>query len=143
MRCLFPAWEMGVLTAAFSVSATGSFHFSKGDKTQNPGLYANYCLVKQVIAFDLSWVPYEYFTMSHEIKSKRHVFSHWYYHHEASGNVQLNTTIQLLNKWRKDIHLALRLGYIFPSALAWVWQGIPMLLFIILIFLLGNLFLSH
>jgi hypothetical protein len=106
----------GSIDSNFSVSATGNFHFTKGDKTINPTLYANYCLVKNVIAFDLSWVPYEYFTMNHNIKTKRHVFSHWYYHHEAVGNLELNTTIQLLNKWRKNIHLALRLGYIFPTS---------------------------
>jgi hypothetical protein len=106
----------GSIDSSFSVAATGNFHFSKGDKTENPALYANYCLVKDVIAFDVSWIPYEYFNMSHEIKTKRHVFSHWYYHHEAVGNVELNTTIQLLNKWRKYIHLAFRFGYLFPTA---------------------------
>jgi len=105
----------GSIDSSFSVSATGSFHFSEGDNTQNITLYANYCLVKDVIAFDASWVPYEHFTMSHAIKEKRHVFSHFYYDQEAAGEVQLNTTIQLLNKWRKDLQLALRVGYRFPA----------------------------
>jgi hypothetical protein len=105
----------GSIDSSFSVSATGNLHFSKGDNTQNITLYANYCLVKDVIALDLSWVPYEHFTMSHAIKEKRHVFSHFYYDRQASGDVQLNTSIQLLNKWRKDIHLALRVGYRFPA----------------------------
>ena len=105
----------GSIDSSFSAGMTGSFHFSKGDNTQNISLYANYCLVKNVISFDATWVPYEHFTMSHAIKEKRHVFSHFYYDRHATGDVHLNTNIQLLNKWRKYIHLALSIGYRFPT----------------------------
>jgi hypothetical protein len=105
----------GAIDSSFSAGTTGSFHFSKGDNTQNSTLYVNYCLVKNVISFDASWVPYEHFTMSHAIKERRHVFSHFYYDRHARGDVHLNTTIQLLNKWRKCIQLALRIGYRFPT----------------------------
>jgi hypothetical protein len=105
----------GSADSDFSISATGNLHFSKGDNTQNIVLYANYCLVKDVIAFDVSWVPYEHFTMSHAIKERRHVYSYFYYDQHAAGDMQLNTTIQLLNKWRKNIQLALRIGYRFPT----------------------------
>jgi hypothetical protein len=60
-------------------------------------------------------VPYEHFRLSHEIKSKRHVFHQFYYDNEATGDIQLNTNIQIFNKWRKDIHLVLRMGYRFPA----------------------------
>jgi hypothetical protein len=105
----------GSIDSNFSISATGSLHFSKGDNTQNLTIYANYCLVKNVISFDASWIPYEHFTMSHAIKEQRHVFSHFYYDQQATGDIELNTTIQLLNRWRKDIQLALRIGYRFPT----------------------------
>jgi hypothetical protein len=105
----------GSIDSSFSMSATGSLHFSKGDNTQNFTLYANYCLVKDVISFDASWIPYEHFTMSHAIKEQRHVFSHFYYDQQATGDIELNTTIQLLNRWRKNIQLALRIGYRFPT----------------------------
>jgi hypothetical protein len=105
----------GSIDSNFSVAATGQFHFSKGDNTQNIAIYANYCLVKDVIAFDLAWVPYERYKVSQAIKEKRHVFVQFFNDQEAAGEVQLNTTIQLLNKKRKDIHLALRAGYRFPS----------------------------
>ncbi|TMI73466.1 MAG: hypothetical protein E6H09_06840 [Bacteroidetes bacterium] len=105
----------GSIDSSFSIAATGSLHFSKGDNTQNFTIYANYCLVKNVISFDASWIPYEHFTMSHAIKEQRHVFSHFYYDQQATGDIELNTTIQLLNRWRKDIQLALRIGYRFPT----------------------------
>jgi hypothetical protein len=105
----------GSIDSSFSIAATGSLHFSKGDNTQNLTIYANYCLVKNVISFDASWIPYEHFTMSHAIKEQRHVFSHFYYDQHATGDIELNTTIQLLNRWRKDIQLALRIGYRFPT----------------------------
>ena len=54
--------------------------------------------------------------MSQAIKEKRHVFSHFFYDQEATGEVILNTNLQLLNKWREHIQLALRLGYRFPTS---------------------------
>jgi len=105
----------GSIDSNSSVSATAHLHFSKGDNTQNPGLYANYCLVKNLISFDIAWVPYEHFTMSHAIKEKRHVFSHFYYDRETTGDAQLNTSIRLLNKWQNYVQLALRIGYRFPT----------------------------
>jgi hypothetical protein len=110
-----PRISNGNIDSSFSISATGNLHFSKGDNTQNLTVYANYCLIKDVISLDAAWVPYEHFTMSHEIKTKRHVFSHFYYDRQASGDIHLNTNIQLLNKWRKHIQLALRIGYRFPT----------------------------
>ncbi len=110
-----PRISNGSIDSIFSVAALGQLHFSKGDNTQNVLLTANYCLVKDVISFDVAWVPYERYTMSLAIKEKRHVFIQFYNDKEATGEVQLNTNIQLLNKWRKDIHLALRIGYRFPS----------------------------
>jgi len=105
----------GSIDSSFSASITGSLHFSKGDNTQNTTVYANYCLVKNVISFDAAWIPYEHFTMSHAIKERRHVFSHFYYDRQATGDIHLNTNIELLNKWRKYIQLALRIGYRFPT----------------------------
>lgn len=110
-----PRITNGSIDSSFSVASTGQLHFSKGDHTQNATIYANYCLVKDRVSFDLVWVPYERYTMSTAVKEQRHVFSQFYYDQEAAGEVHLNTNIQLLNKWRKDIQLALRIGYRFPS----------------------------
>ncbi len=104
----------GSIDSVNSIGLAGDFYFSKGDKTQNLRLTANYCLVKKIISFDANWVPAEWYNMSHEIKTERHVFSAFYYNNFAQGDLLLNTNIQLLNKWRKHIHLALRIGYRFP-----------------------------
>lgn len=111
-----PFISNGSIDSINAVSVTGNFHFSKGDKTLNAGIYANYCFVKEKIAFDIYWVPYERFEMSHAIKEKRHVFSHYYYNKSATGDIHLNTNIQLLNSWRNNIHLALRIGYRLPTS---------------------------
>ncbi|MBL7730483.1 MAG: hypothetical protein JNM88_04840 [Chitinophagaceae bacterium] len=109
-----PALTNGSIDSNFSVMAGGQLHFSKGDKTQNVVIKANYCLVKDKIAFDLAWVPYERYTMNVATKERRHVFVQFFDDQEAAGEIHLNTNIQLLNKWRKDIHLALRIGYRIP-----------------------------
>jgi len=110
-----PRMGNGSIDSNFSISATGTFHFSKGDNTQNLSLYANYCLVKDIISFDAAWVPYEHFIMNQAVKEKRHVFSQFFYDTDASGELHLNTNIQVLNKWKKYIRLALRVGYRFPT----------------------------
>jgi hypothetical protein len=110
-----PRMSNGSIDSNFFVSATGDLHFSKGDNTQNISLYGNYCVVKERISVDVHWVPYEHFTMSQAIKEKRHVFSHFFYDRTASGDLHLNTNFQLLNKWKKYIRLAARVGYRFPT----------------------------
>jgi len=111
-----PFISNGSIDSIHSFGVTGNFHFSKGDNTQNLALYANYCLAKDVISFDMYWVPYERYQMSHSIKEERHVFSHYYYDKSAQGEIHLNTNIQLLRKWRQYIHLALRIGYRLPTS---------------------------
>jgi hypothetical protein len=111
-----PLITNGTIDSVSSLTLTSNFHFSKGDNTQNLAIYGNYSLVRNKISFDAYWVPFEYFNMSHAIKEERHVFSHFYYYRKAMGDLHLNTNIQLLNKWRKHIHLAMRVGYRFPTS---------------------------
>jgi hypothetical protein len=106
----------GSIDSVNALGVSGAFHFSEGDNTQNIVLYGNYCLVKNVISFDASYIPYEHYTMSHAIKEERHVFSHYYYDTKAHGDLHLNMNINLLNKWRKHIQLAGRLGYRYPTS---------------------------
>lgn len=105
----------GSSDSSFALGVTGNLHFSSGDNTQNITVYANYSLVKDLVSIDLTWVPYEHYVMSQDIKDKRHVFTQFYNRHSTNGDIHFNTTVQLLNKWRKSIHLALRVGYRFPS----------------------------
>jgi hypothetical protein len=111
-----PQLSNGSVKNVSSVALTGTIHFSRGDNTQNLNLYANYCLVKDRISFDLSWVPYEHYMMDQQTKEERHVFSHYFYDTKATGDVVLNTNIQLFNKWRKYFQSALRIGYRFPTS---------------------------
>jgi len=104
----------GSIDSSFFISATGNFHFSRGDNTQNYSVYANYCLVKDLISMDISWVPFEYYQMTHAMKEERHIFPQFYYDKKGEGELHLNTNIRLLKKWRKYIQLALRMGYRFP-----------------------------
>lgn len=110
-----PALGNGNIDSSLSVASGINFHFSPGDKTQNITLYGNYCLVKDVISFDISWVPYERFNMDHSTKEKRHVFSEKYYDKHTSGDIHLNTNIRLLKRWQNFVQLAMRIGYRFPS----------------------------
>lgn len=106
----------GSIDSVFSVAATGQLYFSKGDNTQNLHIYANYCLVKNKISFDVTWVPVEFFNMSDTIKNERHVYYKNYFDKKAKGDLVLNTTINLLNKWREKLQLAIRLGVQLPSS---------------------------
>ena len=106
----------GSIDSVNALGVSGNFHFSDGDNTQNIVVYGNYCLVKNVISFDASYIPYEVYSMSHEIKEERHVFSHYYYDTHAHGDLYFNMNVNLLNKWRKYIQLAGRIGYRFPTS---------------------------
>ncbi len=99
-----------------SAGLSGDFYFSKGDHTQDIAVYANYCLVKNKISFDLYWVPVEHFTMSYDIKTERHVFTQHYYDRYGKGDVHLNTNIQLINQPQRLLYGAVRIGYRFPSS---------------------------
>lgn len=111
-----PFISNGSIDSNSSVGLTGQFHFSKGDNTQSIALYGNYCLVKDRISFDISYIPVEYYNMSDAVKKERHVYYQFYNDKKARGDVLLNTSIQLFNKWRKKIQLALRIGYRLPSS---------------------------
>ena len=111
-----PAIGNGSIDSSRSIALTGQFHFSEGDKTQSVAVYGNYCLVKNLISFDVSYIPAEFYQVSDAIKKERHVYYKYYNDNKAGGDVLLNTTIQLFSKWRKKLHVALRAGYRLPSS---------------------------
>ncbi len=96
-----------------SVRITGASHFCPGDRTYNANVYANLNLVKDIISFDLYYLPVEYFNMSHELKTERKTFFWFYYKKFAQGDTYLNTNVQLL---QRGVNLKLRLGYKFPTS---------------------------
>lgn len=111
-----PFLSGGSIDSVTSIGVTGQFHFSKGDNTQNPNLYANFCLAKNKVSIDINWVPFEHFTESDTIKKIRHVYYPFYYDKMAKGDVIVNTNINVLNQWRDKIQLALRIGVRLPSS---------------------------
>lgn len=106
----------GSIDSTNSFSVSGNVHLGKGDRTVNPTLYGNYVLVKNRISLDAFWVPVEFFKVSHELKEERRVYYQSYNHKTAIGDINLNININLLNKIRKDLKLAFRLGYRYPSS---------------------------
>lgn len=111
-----PHISNGSIDSINTIGLSATSYFSKDDHTQNISVYANYCLVKNKISFDIFWVPIEHFTMSHELKGERHVFTLHYYDRYGKGDVHLNTNIQLLNNQSKQLQSSLRIGYRFPSS---------------------------
>lgn len=110
-----PAINNGSIDSSCSLGITANTHFSKGDNTQNLMLYGNYTTKSNTIAIDVQFVPYEQFQMSHEKKTERKVFFMDYYKKKVVGDVVANTTIQLFQKNRDKLQLAVRLGLRMPS----------------------------
>ena len=98
------------------IAAAGQFHFSEGDKAQSLVLYGNYALVKDVISFDVSYIPAEWYKMTDSLKRERHVYYEFWNDNKARGDLILNANIRLFKKWDKKIKLALQLGYRYPSS---------------------------
>jgi hypothetical protein len=113
-----PTMADGSVDSLQSLALSLVSHFSKGDKTKNFRLSANYCLVKDFISADINWVPYEWFRVSPEVKDERHVYPYFYNDRQASGDIYFNLNLQLLNRLRKYIHLAFRTGYRYPTSTA-------------------------
>src|SRR5882672_1911415 len=105
----------GSIDSITTVGFAGDFHFSKGDPTQNIKLIGNYCIAKGLISAHISYIPMEWFQTSHDVKGERHVYYQAYNDNHQAGDIYMNVTLQLLNKFRKYIHLAARLGYRFPT----------------------------
>jgi hypothetical protein len=110
-----PFINNGSIDSISSLGVTANAHFSKGDKTQNLVLYGNYTTKNNTIAIDVQFVPYEMFKMSHETKTERRIYYLNYNDKRTVGDVVANTTIQLLQKKRDKVQLALRLGVRMPS----------------------------
>jgi len=70
--------------------------------------------VKDLITFDLWYLPIEYFNMSHQVKTERKTFYYFYNKKSAYGDTYFNTNIQLLK--RHSFNLKLRVGYKFPTS---------------------------
>lgn len=111
-----PSQNNGRIARQHHVQLTANAHYTEGDHTYNPKLWLDYLLVPEVISFQLSMVPFEYFQVSHERKTERRVFHTFYEASTAIGDVQLHTNIQLLASKRHFANARLRIGYRFASS---------------------------
>ena len=110
-----PAINNGDIDSSTSLGLTGSMHFSKGDNTQNFTIYGNYASKDHNIAVDAYFIPYEHFKLSHAIKEERRVYYKGYNMTHTVGDVIVNTTIRMFNKWRPRFQTAVRVGVRMPS----------------------------
>ncbi len=110
-----PAINNGSADSTLSLGATANFHFSKGDNTQNVMLYGNYTTKNNTISIDAQFVPYERWKMSQAKMEERNVYYIDYYKKTTVGDVVVNTTFQVFQKWRDRFQLAMRVGVRMPS----------------------------
>ncbi len=110
-----PLINNGSIDSLTSIGLTANAHFSKGDKTQNFMLYGNYTTPNSTISIDIQFVPYELFKMTHETKTERRIFYLNYHDDHTVGDFIVNTSIQLLKKWREKVQLTARVGIRMPS----------------------------
>ncbi|MCH8904855.1 MAG: hypothetical protein IIA45_13190 [Bacteroidetes bacterium] len=110
-----PGLPNGHVNNTNSFSYGGAAHFSKGDNTQNAVLRANLNLVEDVVSFDLMMIPIEFFQVSHEVKTERNIFFYHYNENIATGDLYLNTNIQVFQETERFADVMLRIGYRFPT----------------------------
>ncbi len=111
-----PSLANGSLDSVNNISFSSVFFLNRGDKTQNLKLAANYVLVKNLVSADITWLPVEWFRQSPQTKDDRHVYYLYYNDNRATGDIYFNINLQLLNRWRKFIHLAFRAGFRYPTS---------------------------
>lgn len=111
-----PSLATGGIDSVSYIGIGLPLHFGSGDNTQALEFSGNYCLVKDLVAIDLSYIPVEWFQESDATKDKRHVYWPYYNSRSAQGDVNMNIRFRLLKKWDRKVKLGLRVGYRFPSS---------------------------
>lgn len=111
-----PEQNNGLIPKEHQISVSGNAHFMKGDQTQSMALALDLVLVKRVVSFDLFWVPFEIFDVSHELKTERKIFHTFYNASVASGDLQFRTNIQALEQAQHRVDLRLRIGFRFANS---------------------------
>lgn len=111
-----PQMYAGLIPAGTNFGLSLNTHVTVGDVTHNTALYVQHNIMPKVLSFELYWVPAEFFTESHAIKTERKIFYQFYNNRFASGDLFLNTYFQVLREEKNNIDVAVRLGYRFPSS---------------------------
>ncbi|MBU6159171.1 MAG: hypothetical protein KGP35_09090 [Bacteroidetes bacterium] len=111
-----PELSDGKVPSKSSLSIESQSHFMKGDHTYNTLLRGLYEVMPGRIALEIMWIPAEYAVVSHELKTERNVFWRFYNNRWASGDVFLQTYLQLLKPEGRTMGLMLRMGHRLPSS---------------------------
>ncbi len=90
-------------------------HFMRGDRTANAVLRGVYRVTPGKIALEAFWIPAEYAVVSHERKTERRVFHRFYDRRWATGDVYVQTTLQLFKGGNKEGFM-LRIGQRMPAS---------------------------
>jgi len=90
-------------------------HFMEGDRTANAVLRGVYSVTPGKIALEAIWIPAEYAVVSHERKTERKVFHRFYDRRWATGDVYVQTTLQLFKGGEKEGFM-LRIGQRMPAS---------------------------
>jgi hypothetical protein len=110
-----PELSWGKVAERSSVGWELQGHFMEGDRTGNAILRGVYSITPGKIALEAFWLPVEYAVVSHENKTARKVFHRFYERRWASGDVYVQTTLQLL-KGAEGEGFMFRLGHRLPAS---------------------------
>jgi len=111
-----PDLSSGTAPRSSSFSMEGQFHTRRGDQTFNAVLRGLYAVTPGKIALEAIWIPAEYSVVSHELKTERKTFHAFYNQRWATGDLYLQTCLQLLKEEGRKAGLMLRVGYRFPTS---------------------------
>ena len=111
-----PELSGGEVPSKSSLSIQSQSHFMKGDHTYNTLMKGLYEVMPGRIALEIMWIPVEYSVVSHKLKTERNVFWRFYNNRWASGDVFLQTYLQLLKSEGRQMGLMLRIGHRLPSS---------------------------
>lgn len=111
-----PELSGGEVPSKSFISIEGQSHFMKGDHTCNNWVRGLYEVMPGRIALEIMWIPTEYSVVSHELKTERNVFWRFYNNRWASGDVFLQTYLQLIKSESRKMGLMLRMGHRLPSS---------------------------
>ncbi len=111
-----PELSLGHVPRSSSYTMEGQFHTMRGDQTFNSVLRGLYAVTPGKIALEAVWIPVEYSAVSHELKTERKTFHAFYNQRWATGDLYLQTYLQLLKEEGRKAGLMLRLGYRFPTS---------------------------
>lgn len=109
-----PSFSNGQIDSSHHLSWANQLTFTRGETTYSTILEAQYVPIPHRLSFRLFWMPLEWFSTSHLLKTDRNVFHENYDATTAVGDVYLETRHILIQ--RPHYSGLLRLGYKFAAS---------------------------